>query len=100
MHEADGLEPPETAYQPDQFPETPFLLDAFWRLSPERPLGAMGGVGYIPRAAIKEYARDCGIEGLDDVERFIWLIRQMDGAYIEYSNEKSKAAPEKPNATK
>ena len=67
-------------------PEVPYggreALDAFWRLSSSRTIGA-SSVGGIQFLAIDRYAERYGIA---DFETFHRLILAMDAAYTERVN--------------
>jgi hypothetical protein len=55
--------------------------DAFWALSTDRPAGLAQGA--IHWTSIDRYAARYGIDG-DEFDRFVWLIRTMDTAYLTY----------------
>lgn len=81
---------------PDALANAPFLLQglehfylAFQELSSCRPVGM--GIGAIPWTAIREYAQQENFVG-EDYEEFMYMIREMDNAWLEYQNEKAKAA--------
>lgn len=59
------------------------IRDAFITLSPSRPAGF--GVSCIPLTELEAYIR---LYEVDDIERFIQLIRAMDGAFVENVNQK------------
>lgn len=60
---------------------------AFWTLSASRGDGPGGprGIGF---EAIDRYAVRYGIEGVDEFEELMTLIRAMDGAFIDHVNER------------
>jgi hypothetical protein len=64
---------------------------AFQELSSDRQLGAMGGCGAIPSAAIILYARRHGLDDEDEYEAFCSAIRAMDAEYLAYQSEKAEA---------
>lgn len=49
------------------------------------------GVGQIPFRALDAYATRFGIDDLDAFENFRALIRVMDGAFLEWSAQRSKS---------
>lgn len=51
----------------------------------------MGGCGPIPWTAIDRYAARHDIQGADEFERFVRLIRALDQVYMKHVAEKSKA---------
>jgi hypothetical protein len=63
------------------------VWDAFWRLSTDRQIGAMGGVGRIPWSSIDRFAERRGM-GEQEAEEFTRLIEVMDLAYTAHANEK------------
>ncbi|CAN2532530.1 hypothetical+protein [Methylocapsa aurea] len=63
---------------------------AFWSLTGDRPLGALGGVGRIPFTSIDAYAARFRSGDLDDFERFETLLRRIDEAYLAWVAEQSK----------
>ena len=48
------------------------------------------GVAHIPWHHIVEYTRFYGLDQ-EEAEEFLYLIRQMDKAYVEYNSEKIAA---------
>lgn len=58
-----------------------FYWTAFWELSSCRPVGF--GFGPIPWTVIIDYAAAFEVEP-DDVSDFIYLIRAMDKAWIDW----------------
>lgn len=62
-----------------------FYVAAFYELSTCRQIG-MGGVGPIPWTAIAEYSR-LMLEP-EDFETFHYLMRVLDGIYLEHANKK------------
>ena len=63
-------------------------LAAFWDLDTERPIGM--GIGPIPRHQIRDYADELALEP-DVRAAFIFVIRQMDNAYLKHESERIKA---------
>jgi hypothetical protein len=93
-HEAEGVEPPETAFAPDAFPEADFYIEAFHALSTERQIGAMGGAGYIPWSKAMAFATDAGLTSADERDRFWRLIHKIDAEeYLPWLAEKQKSSP-------
>lgn len=60
-----------------------FLINAYTEISTCRN----GMNPQIPFTAIVEYAR---IYGVDDIEEFIYLMREMDNEYIDLDSKKKK----------
>lgn len=58
-----------------------FVWDAFWHLSTDRSVGF--ATGPIPWSAIDRYATRHRLDDADSFERFLDLIRSMDGAYLD-----------------
>jgi hypothetical protein len=68
--------------KPDLLPGAQFYMDAFWDLSGDRQLGAMGGAGRIPFTALDRWAERHGVEGRQfDLLRAV--IRRLDDIYLE-----------------
>ena len=84
------LEPED--HEPDVGPFQ-FYMDAFYELSSCR-INSMS-VGPIPFTAIVEYSR---LYGVEDVEDFHYIIRQMDNVFLKLESSKSKKAETQPNA--
>jgi len=61
------------------------VRDAFVVLSPSRPFGF--GVGCIPLSEIESFIR---LYEVEDVDRFLRLIRAMDTAYVEKINQRNE----------
>lgn len=61
------------------------VRDAFIVLSPSRPFGF--GVGCIPLSEIESFIR---LYEVEDVDRFLRLIRVMDTAYVEKLNQRNE----------
>ncbi|NBX02611.1 MAG: hypothetical protein EBR02_00820 [Alphaproteobacteria bacterium] len=61
------------------------VRDAFVVLSPSRPFGF--GVGCIPLSEIESFIR---LYEVDDIDRFLRLIRAMDTAYVEKINQRNE----------
>lgn len=61
------------------------VRDAFVVLSPSRPFGF--GVGCIPLSEIESFVR---LYEVEDVDRFLRLIRAMDTAYVEKINQRNE----------
>jgi hypothetical protein len=61
------------------------VRDAFVVLSPSRPFGF--GVGCIPLSEIESFIR---LYEVDDIDRFLRLIRVMDTAYVEKINQRNE----------
>lgn len=68
-------------------PGLEFYLSAWEELGYDRPMGF--GVGPIPSASFRSYARDLGMDD-DDAERFQFIVRKMDNFYVEHANKKDK----------
>lgn len=91
--------PPALLRKPEVSPGLDRYLTAFWDLTSERQLGAMGGCGSIPWTAIDRYAARQGLDDLDDFERFRSIIRAMDGAYLAHVAEVTKPGKGKGSKT-
>ncbi|MBY0355192.1 MAG: hypothetical protein K2Q12_05625 [Rickettsiales bacterium] len=61
------------------------VRDAFVVLSPSRPFGF--GVGCIPLSEIESFVR---LYEVEDIDRFLRLIRAMDTAYVEKINQRNE----------
>lgn len=79
-------------FPPDPLPEAEFYLSAFNTLGSDRQMGGMGGLGPIPWSSIHRYAHAYGIEALVEFERLVRMIRSMDAMFMDFQNEKLKAA--------
>ena len=66
-----------------------FAYEAFNALSTDRQVGF--GVGPIPWSAIDQFAQRYGIVDIDEFERLNYLIRVMDGVYLEDAAAKAKS---------
>jgi hypothetical protein len=72
-----------------------FVWDAFWNLTTDRPVGF--ATGPIPWTAVDRYAARHRIDGADAFERFLAVIRAMDGAYLDHlEREREKARKDNP----
>lgn len=69
-----------------------FVWDAFWNLTTDRPVGF--ATGPIPWGSIDRYAVRHRIDGADAFERFLALIRAMDGAYLDHLEQVRKDKPD------
>lgn len=63
-------------------------MTAFWDLDSCRALG-MGGVGRIPWLAMKEYADHRGYDE-EEFEDFVYLLRELDSAFLERSSKQAQ----------
>lgn len=78
---------------PDSYKNKPlrsdliFFIDAFFDLETERQNSF--SIGYIPWSKIIEYGLFCKLEGRS-LDRFVFLIRQLDNEYVAYKREKEK----------
>lgn len=61
------------------------IRDAFITLSPSRPAGF--GLSCIPLTELESYIR---LYEVEDIDRFIQLIRAMDGAFVEKVNQRNE----------
>lgn len=72
-------------------PELPerleFVWDAFWALTGDRAMG-FGSIGRITFLSIDRYAARFGVEGREEFERFMTVIRAMDRAFVSRMAEK------------
>lgn len=60
-------------------------IESFWELSSERSFGF--GVGPIPFSSIMKYCEIFEIENVDD---FLFYIRQLDQVFISFKNKDKK----------
>ena len=70
------------------FPDLFDIRDAFIVLSSSRSVGF--GIGCIPLTEIESYIR---LYDVEDIDRFIQLIRAMDGAFIQKVNQRTERKP-------
>lgn len=63
----------------------------YWRVFQELSASraARLAVGFIPVSEIFAYCQMFGIEDQNDRSDLLYIIGEMDGAYVEYMNEKS-----------
>ncbi|WP_442785934.1 phage tail assembly chaperone [Methylobacterium sp. C25] len=92
LADEDGTAPKALLNRPDLPDHLVFARDAFWSLSPDRPLGALGGCGHIPWSSIERYAARHGITDPDAFERFEALIGAQDRVYLKDVAAKAKIA--------
>lgn len=59
-------------------------------LTHERPLGAMGGAGRIPLAAIRREAARLGFDDEDAEDQLVRMLWKMDDVYLEWLDEEMK----------
>lgn len=77
--------------KPELLPGAQFYMDAFWDLSGDRQLGAMGGAGRIPFMALDRWASRYDVEGgRFDILRAV--IRRLDDVYLERLSEQMRGA--------
>ena len=76
-----GREPPAEIAPPVMLPGAAWMIDAFFALMGDRPVGF--GAAPIPFSAIARYAAMYGLEGPDDFDPFNRLIQAMDCAWME-----------------
>jgi hypothetical protein len=67
------------------FPDLFDIREAFTVLSSSRSAGF--GVGCIPLTEIESYIR---LYEAEDIDRFIQLIRAMDGAFVQKVNQRNE----------
>lgn len=78
----DGEEPPETCTEPPLNPALQAYVEAFHDLSGDRPVGM--GVGYIPTAAILDYAgRIAGLTDAEELRFFLRAVRVIDHHWVK-----------------
>lgn len=65
-------------------PGAEFFLNAWYALTSDRPLGALGGCGEIPRRSIRQLADDYGLDDPDDFDQLVRMIRAMDKVYLDW----------------
>lgn len=71
--------PDALAAMPEPFPDLAEYLEAFRVLCASRPNSGFG-ISAIPLSEIQSY---CSLFGVEDRERFVYLVRAMDEAFIE-----------------
>jgi hypothetical protein len=86
MAEATGDQLPALETRVDPEPYLQFEWLAFSELSSDRQIGWV--VGPIGWTAIDAYAVRHGIEGPDEFERFRFIIRKMDAAFMAWNRKK------------
>lgn len=64
------------------------MLEAFFELGTDRQVGM--GVGPIPSASIDRYVDRHGFS-VDEEEEFRYLIRRLDGVYLDFRSPQKKA---------
>lgn len=70
-----------------------FFLSVFMDLNTTRPMGAMGGICYIPWDKVMYYADRLGLD--PESAHHLWLtIRDVDIKYVKETNKKLE--PKKP----
>jgi hypothetical protein len=77
--------------KPDVLPGAQFYMDAFWDLSGDRQLGAMGGAGRIPFMALDRWAERHGVEG-GQFDLLRAVIRRLDDVYLERLAEQMRGS--------
>ena len=83
---AGGKTPPQSLIEePELSTDLQFFWDAFWRLSTDRPVGAVG-TGPIPDRSVQDRADRLGMSE-DEAEWFTALIVAMDGLYLAWVGE-------------
>jgi hypothetical protein len=89
--------PEALAKRPELPVELRHWLEVFYFLNTDRPIGGMGGVGYIPFSSKARYCDEYGVTSVEDRDWFFRLIGRLDQTYMEYQAEKaeSKSASEK-----
>lgn len=80
--------PPALANKPDLHEGLDWYLDAFWDLSSDRPLGAMGGAGRIPFTAIDRWARRFGVDDPDAFDRLMTFVGALDATFLKLAAER------------
>lgn len=82
---------------PEKIANAPVVLaglelyyEAFLELSTDREIGM--GIGPIPWSSIDRYALRAGLVSDDDYADFKDLVRAMDGAFMRYEQQRTKAA--------
>lgn len=88
----DGPVPAALANKPEIEDGLDWYLAAFWDLTHDRQMGAMGGAGGIPWTAIDRYADR---HEIDEFDTFKTVLKALDGVYLEHVGEKMKAKPDK-----
>jgi hypothetical protein len=81
----EGKEPPSQYFDQPEIPDhLQFFWTAFSDLSGERQIGM--GIGPIPRSKIRDYAIECGMDGVDEIDRLCRVIMEMDYEYVSLNN--------------
>lgn len=79
--------PAALAGKPEAEDGIDWYLAAFWDLTHDRQMGAMGGAGGIPWTAIDAYADRHEVE---DFDTFKAVLKALDGVYLEHVAETMK----------
>ncbi len=75
-----------------------FYFNAFHELSTDRPVGYT--MGQIPYSSILSYCKYYTFD-YEETSDFLYLIRKIDSAYIEYKDKKNESLkPRKKSKTK
>ncbi len=80
------MTPSALAKEPEVFADVLDIRDAFIILSPSRSAGM--GVGCIPLTELEAYIR---LYEVDDIDRFLQLIRAMDAEFVEHINKRNQS---------
>lgn len=81
-----GTLPDAIANAPELLPGLELYLEAFYDLNGDRSYGFSPGP--IPRRAIRQYAEEIGMDDFDDFQRFAYIIKEIDAAYLKHLDEK------------
>lgn len=70
---------------PSFCPSLMFIWDSFWELNTTRH-----EIGPIPWTAINEYCKRWGIIDTNEFDEFMFFIRGLDSAFLNYKTEEIK----------
>ena len=87
----EGKVPAALLRKPEIEPGAALYLDAFWDLSGDRQIGAMGGAGRIPFLARDRWAQRQGLDD-DAFEMLSHVLRALDDVYLKHLAEQAKRA--------
>jgi hypothetical protein len=79
---------PDELRRPEVTPGGESLLNAFWVLSSDRPLGQV--IGHIPFTAIDRYAVRFGFDTPTDFALLLKVIRALDHKFLDIARMKQE----------
>lgn len=90
-----GEPPPPASIEPPAGRWDSFYSAAYHDLDTDRPVNGWV-IAPIPRSKIAEYGREQGLRG-DVLHAFVFVIRQMDNAYLAWEREEAKSRKPPPS---